>query len=176
MKEKVCLANITTGEVVRVNLHAKVPSRPTAEDLITYSGNLGTKPNGVLADWQYTTKEVYRQYRESLSNPNIPAPKFSIIRKNKDDEEETILCHIILPAINAGTHISSAPDKPQHGYQKHIQVVDMGYDDPINVPVVNKEGIITAVHELRKKRKPRIIVHRVTVGYCPKCVKLKHRR
>lgn len=102
MKELVCIANIETGEVLRID------KERAFKDFIWQKDS----------DWLFTSKQVYKQYIDSLKpGSRTPKPMF----KRYDDEGKIELMNVFIgyPSMRASRKKSSSNKKGKYYYQ-HI--------------------------------------------------------
>ena len=73
---KVCVANLQTGEVLRLRTQA-IAGEFVSELIQITGGTIGYAGKSKLFTWQYVPKAVYKQYILSLQGV-LPAPRFEV--------------------------------------------------------------------------------------------------
>jgi len=143
----VCVANLRTGEVVRVN--SNVDSEGKIELWTLVGNNFGFDSKGRLRDWQFTNKEVWKQYESAkkyalwLMNPkgaapaSIPFPKFVILQQKEEGQEQRFAINFFVP-INARSY----REKTRTKLRINPVVKERGYSKfELNYKKVNEKSV-----------------------------------
>jgi len=123
----VCIANIKTGEVLRIR-------QSMADEFVQKKDT----------NWAYTTKQIYKQYINSLRpGSNIPASKFIADFENTKGEKKTQIINVCIGHISHRINKRRSSDNKKGKY--YFQTI------PANTTIqVDKDGNETEVfHEAR---------------------------